>query len=147
MFVGVLLLCGVYVAVAHFRESSPTGRVRHGLGAYELAGRDAARKEAAFAEIDKLGPPAVDLVVATLTEASKIEQDGSRSDRTFQQIANLYLLRVAQNAKVDPPPIALEVKKLQFDGGIVPPTKWVEAHGAWRAWLDAARGKGSLPKP
>ncbi len=150
LLAGILVLAlaaaGGYFAWSQARESSPEGRVRNGLGAYELAGRDAVRKDAAFAEIDKFGPAGVDLVVTLLADSKKIEQDGSRSDRTTQQIANVYLLRVAQTAKLDPPPAALEVRKALFDGGVVPAAKWVELQGAWRGWLDAARGKGVLPK-
>ncbi|MBK7396849.1 MAG: hypothetical protein IPJ34_11245 [Myxococcales bacterium] len=137
---------GAFFGLRYRAESSIEGQVKRHLGSFELAGRNVAGQDAAFAELDKLGAKGVDQVVAYLADTSKIEQDGSRSDRTLQQVANAYLLRLAQAAKADPPPLALEVKKAMFEGQPPPAGKWGELQAAWRGWVDAARGRGSIPK-
>lgn len=141
-----VLAGGAFFGLRYRAESSIEGQVKRHLGSFELAGRNVAGQDAAFAELDKLGAKGVDQVIAYLADASKIEQDGSRSDRTLQQVANAYLLRLAQTAKTDPPPVALEVKKAMFEGQPPAAGKWGELQAAWRGWVDAARAKGSIPK-
>ncbi|MBL8716712.1 MAG: hypothetical protein JNL79_11985, partial [Myxococcales bacterium] len=141
-----VLAGGAFFGLRYRAESSIEGQVKRHLGSFELAGRNVAGQDAAFAELDKLGAKGVDQVIAYLADATKIEQDGSRSDRTLQQVANAYLLRLAQTAKIDPPPLALEVKKAMFEGQPPAAGKWGELQAAWRGWVDAARGKGSIPK-
>lgn len=137
---------GAFFGLKYRAEHSTEGLVRRQLGAFELAGRNVAGQDAAMAELDKLGAKGLDQVLLFLTDVNKVEVEGSRSDRTLQIVANAYLLRLAQNAKADPPPLALEVKKALFDGQLVAPGKWTELQGAWRTWIDAARGRGALPK-
>ncbi len=137
---------GAFFGLRYRAENSMEGQVRRHLGSFELAGRNVAGQDAACAELDKLGAKGVDQVLLFLVDATKVEQDGSRSDRTLQQVANAYLLRLAQIAKADPPPLAVEVKKAIFDGQPPAAGKWSELQAAWRGWIDAARGRGSIPK-
>lgn len=137
---------GAFFGLRYRAEHSTEGLVRRQLGAFELAGRNVAGQDAAMAELDKLGAKGLDQVLVFLADTNRVEIEGSRSDRTMQVVANTYLLRLAQNVKADPPPVALEIKKSLFDGQQVPPAKWGELQGAWRGWIDAARGRGALPK-
>lgn len=140
-----LVALGVHVKRT-LDEGSDDGRVRSALMAWEFAPRDPAAREAAFAEIDKLGPSAVSSAVELLVDERPAEKGGSRSTRRIQELANTYLLRCAANAKADPPPQATQVTQQIFDGNYPPQAAWSSLRDAWRKWLDDARARGLVPK-
>lgn len=146
----VAVLVGLGFGGVHLRRTlddrSDGGRVRNGLVAWELGPRDPAAREAAFAQIDQLGPSAMTAVVDLLVDDHVAEKSGSRSTRRLQEIANTYLLRRAAMAKADPPPQSKQVERQIAEGSYPPAASWAALRDAWRKWLDDARARGLVPK-
>lgn len=148
---GVLLLIAVLVALGNFVKQtfyarSDAGRVHAQLLAFEFGPREPAAREAAFAEIDRMGASAGFIVIDKLTDGSLAEQGSSRSTHTVQQLAHLYLMHVATVSKAQPPKQAEEIEKAIFDGTAVSANQWAAARDAWRAWYSEQQARGALPK-
>lgn len=139
-----VIFFGVWIKNA-IRSSSPEGKVHETLVTWELT--PTAGREAVFQQIDALGPSALPHVLTALTDATLAERGDSHSTRQVREVAHLYLMRLAANAKVPPPKQADDIAKSLFMG--TPPTndQWAQAQGAWKGWVEGLQAKGTLPKP
>jgi len=146
LLLAALIAGGLFARQALY-ERSDEGRVVSQLLAWEFTpSSDAAAREAAFAEIDRMGGAAINVVINKLTDASLPERGSSHSSRPIQLIAHLYLVSLAAKTKAPPPPAANDVAKLVLEGANVPQDKWVAARDAWRAWVTEQQAKGAVPK-
>jgi hypothetical protein len=130
-----IVVFGAITAVRMMREGSDEGRVRGHLVDAELAGRDAAARDRAFSEIDKM-PKGAQTAVDLLTDVQKAERGSSHSTHKIQEVAQVYLLHLAATNKAEPPAKATELSKSIFEGGTPSPDQWKAVQQAWRGWLD-----------
>ncbi|MGZ3418260.1 MAG: hypothetical protein ACXVEF_02365 [Polyangiales bacterium] len=140
---GALLLIGalVFGTMTFLRlryEGSDEGRVRGRLTDVEFAPHDTALRDSAWGEIDSL-PRGPATAVELLLDVHVAERGTSRSTHKMQELANQYLIHFAATKKADPPPKALEMSKLIFEGQNPPPDQWSALQQAWRTWLDAKK--------
>lgn len=145
LLVALLAAGGLYAKRAMY-ERSDEGRVHTQLLAWEFGPREPAAREAAFGEIDRMGPAAVSLVIDKLADGSVAVQGSSHSTHTIQQVAHLYLMRLATTHKLQPPKQAEELEKTIFEGASPAPPQWNAARDAWRAWYADQQARGALPK-
>jgi hypothetical protein len=136
---GGLLLLGalVFGSMTFMRlryEGSDEGRVRGRLTDVELAPHDTALRDAAYGELDAM-PNGPKTAVEMLSDTKVAERGTSRSTHKMQELANQYLIHFAAFKKSDPPPKAVEMAKLIFEGQNPNAEQWNQLQQAWRAWL------------
>ena len=139
-----LIVAGLYVREI-LANRTPVGQARTGLLAWEFAVTPAQR-EAAFAEIDRGAPTTVINVIDLLLDGTRAERDDSKSERSFQMLAQLYLVHYAAVVKAPPPAAASDIAKKTLEGQPVPSETWASAQAAWRAWLAEQQNRGVVPK-
>ena len=100
--------------------------------------------EGHFANLDAMGPKAIDVAIKLLVDRSPAEMPGSHSTTTAGELAEMYLMHCAIRAKIDPPAKAVQAKVAglpTLDGA-----QWSELQQVWTAWVQEAQTKGALPK-
>lgn len=150
LVLGVLVVLGALTAAGlYIRQSladrSPMGQVRNELLNWEFAlnGTD---REAAFGSLDKRAPGSVSSAIELLLNGEKADRDDSKSERSMQSLAHLFLMHYATTVKAPPPPVANDVAKKTLDGQPVPAEVWTAAQTAWRAWLVDQQNRGAVPR-
>lgn len=145
LLVALLAASGLYAKRAMY-EQSEEGRVHAQLVAWEFGPREPAARDVAFAAIDAMGPGAINLVIDKLSDGALVEKGSSRSTRTLQQVAHVYLMRLASTRKLPPPKEGEAIEKAIFEGTPPQQAQWAGARDAWRAWYADQQARGALPK-
>lgn len=128
------LIFGAMTAMRLRYEGSDEGRVRGRLTDVELAPHDMPLRDAAYGEIDGM-PNGPATAVAMLSDTKLAERGTSRSTHKMQELANQYLIHFAAFKKTDPPPKAIEMTRLIFEGQNPNAEQWTALQQAWQAWL------------
>lgn len=142
----IALVAGGLYAKHSLHERSPAGRVHRQLLARGFApAADMAARDAAFAELDRMGAVALPIVIDKLADSSPAQDATSRSSRTIQMLAHDYLMYVATRVQTPPPAAASEAASA-LSAGNVSQAQWLTARDAWRVWVTEQQANGLLPR-
>jgi hypothetical protein len=97
-----------------------------------------------FANLDAMGPKAIEISIKLLPDRTPAELPGSKSTTTAGELAHMYLMHHAARLKVDPPAKATQATR---DGLVsLNPAQWTELQQAWTTWFADVQAKGLAPK-
>jgi hypothetical protein len=142
--VALLVIGGLY-AKQMLEERTPEGQFRAQLMSWEFAIAPGER-ENIHAALDREAPGSLTRAIALLNDSSTPERSDSKSERTMQALAHLYLVHYASVVKAPPPPAANDVVTKMRGGQPVSPDMWNAARDGWTKWLSEQQSKGKVPK-
>jgi len=147
LLVVAMLGGGGVIAKQMLYERSDEGRVHAQLLAWEFGpSGDPTARDGAFLEIDRMGPSGIAIAIDKLADESIAEKGASKSTRSVQMVAHLYLMHFASTIKTPPPKQATDIAKAVFEGSAIAQDRWLAARDAWRAWLVEQQSRGAVPK-
>lgn len=147
---GGVLLAGLLAAGAIFGKlmldaRTPQGQMRAVLMNWEFA-LSPGERDGIWSTLDKEAPSSLSRAIELLTDSSLPERSDSKSERSMQQLAHLWLMHYAAVVKTPPPPAAVELAARQRDGQQVTPAMWTAARDGWTKWVSEQQSKGTVPK-